>query len=118
LKGVNPLGFAYPSLNAGRGGFPEFGEGGGGKPEVSATPLTLFLDVDADRPWRLWLDCPSTTKEREAVRNSLTVRDAHEPPPIGHLLTPTVSAAICLLTFVSIPIFAMLLLVEEVQLAV
>ena len=36
-------------------------------------------------------------------------------PLIGHLLAPAVSAAICLLTFVCVPIFAVLLLIGEVQ---
>ena len=47
LKGVNPLEFAYTNLNDGHGGLQEFGEGGGGKAEISATPLpsswTLML---------------------------------------------------------------------------
>jgi hypothetical protein len=44
---MNPLEFAYTNLDIDRGGFQEFGEGGGGKVEVSATPLpsswTLML---------------------------------------------------------------------------
>jgi hypothetical protein len=36
-------------------------------------------------------------------------------PLIGYLLAPTVSAAICLLVSVCTPIFALLLLDEEVQ---
>ena len=47
LKGLNPLNSAYATLTADHGGFPEISEGGGGKAEVSSTPLppawTLML---------------------------------------------------------------------------
>jgi hypothetical protein len=47
LKGLNPLELAYTVLSADHGGFQEFGDGGGKKADVSATPLppswTLML---------------------------------------------------------------------------